>query len=90
MKYNPITQKLFTNDMIFIKQLSCPYNIRWDMLPKNNDDTEKRFCFLCQDYIYDTNELSDTKVLQMVKNKPDTCLKLSNEQKNIKIGLYDG
>ena len=89
MKYNPITQKLYTDDMIPIKQLSCPYNIKWDMLPKDNDDPEKRFCSLCQDYIYDTNELLDTEVLQMVKNKEDICLKLSFKQKNIKIGLYD-
>jgi len=89
MKYNPITQNLYTDDMIFIKQLSCPYNINWDMLSKNNG-IEKRFCSLCQDYVYDTNELSEVEVLQMVKNKQDTCLKLSYTQKNIEIGLHDG
>ena len=89
MKYNPRTKKLYTDNMIFIKQLSCPYNINWDMLPKNND-IAKRFCSLCQDYVYDTNEFSDVEVLQMVKNKQDTCLKLSYTQKNMEIGLHGG
>ena len=89
MKYNPITQNLYTNDMIFIKQLSCPYNINWEMLPENNDK-KKRFCSLCQDYVYDTNGLSDMKVIDMVKNKQNICLMLSYTQKNIEIGLYDG
>lgn len=89
MKYNPLTQKLYTDDMVLIKQLSCPYNITWDMLALD-DNIKKRFCSLCQDYVYDTDGLSDINVLQMVKKKQDICLKLSCEQKNIEVELYNG
>lgn len=88
MKYNPQTQKLYTNDMKYIKQLSCKYNIRWDMLPKN-DDT-KRFCSLCQDNVYDTEQLSDDEVVRMVNNNKMICLKISYDQNNIDVGEYDG
>ena len=85
VKYNPLTNTLYTDDGHLIKQMYCPYNsIDWDRFSLI-DGSMDRYCDICESTVLDTKELTDDMLLKLLKNKPDTCLKIDFDQENIRI-----
>ena len=83
MKFNPLTKDLYTDKDEFIKTMNCPYKMSWDNLEAINSTLRK--CTNCDHLIVDTEVLTDGELLKMVRQNPDTCLKIDLNQHNIKI-----
>ena len=47
MKFNPITQRLFTDDRCLIKRLHCPFKVDWRKLEPTPKDATARACDRC-------------------------------------------
>ncbi len=88
MKFNPISRKLYTDSNVPIKQLNCPYSMRWRELAVNEDKSSRR-CEVCGKGIMDTQGLSDAVVLEAVRRDPAACLKLDLSQENIRMVNFD-
>lgn len=88
MKFNPISNDLFTNDGDFIKKLNCPLKIEWETL-KGNFENSNRRCGICERDIIDTNHLNDSEIISIILDNPNTCLKLNFNQDNIAIIYKD-
>ncbi len=87
MKYNPITQELYTDTGTFLKQLHCPLAKGWEQLnPTSN--AQAKTCSTCNRAVYDTSIFSDNDVQDMLNEAPETCLKIDFNQPNITI-TYD-
>lgn len=84
MKYNPITQELYTDAGNFLKQLHCPLAKRWEQLDPTSD-VQAKTCSTCNKPVYDTSLFVDSELQDMLKNAPKTCLKLDLEQSNLTI-----
>ena len=83
MKFDPITKDIYTDKGEFIKRMNCPYRISWDNLEATNSTMRK--CSVCDHSIVDTENISDDDLLNMVKQNPNTCLKIDLNQNNIKL-----
>jgi len=83
MKFDPTKKEVYTDNDVFIKRMNCPYKMNWDKLERTNSTFRK--CSNCDHLIVDTEFLSDNQLLNMVKQNPDTCLKIDLNQQNIKI-----
>ena len=83
MKFDPITKEIYTNKDEFIKRMNCPYKMSWDNLDATNSTLRK--CTNCGHLIVDTEIISDDDLLKMVRQNPNTCLKIDLNQHNIKI-----
>ena len=81
MKFNPITNELFTNDDRFIKKLSCPYMMRWlSLVPLAEGSVERaRQCQNCQRPVLDTAQYTEAEILARQQQQPDLCLKIDVE-----------
>ena len=85
MKFNPITNTLYTDNNELIKKMHCPYSsLAW------NDFTQiegsiNRFCAICESNVIDTHNMSDESLLELLQKDPQTCLKIDFTQKNIRI-----
>ena len=88
MKFNPITNKLFSNEGDFINQLHCPYKVEWDTLVGNSENGN-RSCGICESEIIDTNHLEDSEIISFIGNNPNICLKLNFNQENLEIVYKD-
>ena len=84
MKFNPITKNLFTDNNVLIKNIKCPFYIRWRGLSLTKD-SGVRFCNLCEKNITDTNGLTDEVVAEMVRLDSTICLKVNLNQTNITV-----
>ena len=84
MKFNPITKNLFTDNNVLIKNIKCPFYIRWGGLSPTKTDGVRR-CNLCEMNITDTNGLTDEVVVEMVRLDSTICLKVNLNQANIKV-----
>ena len=82
MKFNPITKDIYTDKDVYVKTLNCPYKMIWDELETTNSTIRK--CANCNHFIIDTEFLSDDELLKIVRQNPDTCLKINLNQLNIK------
>ena len=82
MKFNPITKDLFTDEHQLIKKLHCPFNVKWSELHGNETS---RQCAKCNHSVINTKDLTDKFLLEMVKDNPKTCLRVSYNQDNIQI-----
>ena len=83
MKFDPINKEVFTDNGEFIKQMNCPYNIKWDNLEETSKTSRK--CSNCDQLIINTEYVSDAELLFMVRENSDTCLKIDLNQNNLKI-----
>jgi hypothetical protein len=63
--------------------MNCPYKMSWDNLEATNSALRK--CANCDHLIVDTEVLTDDDLLKIVRQNPDTCLKIDLNQHNIKI-----
>jgi hypothetical protein len=84
MKYNPITQELYTDAGAFLKKLHCPLAKRWEQLDPTSD-VQAKTCSTCSKPVYDTSLLMDSELQQMLQNVPETCLKVDLNQQNLAI-----
>ena len=84
MKFNPITKNLFTDNNVLIKNINCPFYIRWSGLSPTKTDGV-RCCDLCDNDITDTNGLTDEVVLEMVRLNAKVCFKVNLNQANITV-----
>lgn len=82
MKFNPITNELFTDDGILIKKLHCPLNKQWEDLSQAIH-LKGKLCDHCDKVIIDTSLIKDTDLLQIINANPETCLKIDLNQENI-------
>ena len=85
MKFNPLTNTLYTDNNKLIKKMYCPYSsLRWnDLSPM--DGSMDRFCDICESSVVETKGMSDESLLELLQKKPDTCLKLDFNQENLRI-----
>jgi hypothetical protein len=84
MKYNPITQELYTDAGIFLKQLHCPLVKTWEQLDPTSN-AQAKSCSTCNKPVYDTSLLMDSDLQAMLQSAPETCLKVDLEQSNLII-----
>lgn len=82
MKFNPHTNRLFTEHGTLIKKLYCPYQQNWSNLDQTNDPTSRQ-CEICQHPIIDTSHKTGDQLLAIVTSNPHACLKVDLEQTNI-------
>lgn len=84
MKFNPLTNELYTDDLRFIKKLHCPYQLSASQLQDTLDATHK-LCHICHDSVYDTKIITEDALLALVKTNPSVCLQVDFNQDNLKI-----
>lgn len=87
MIFNPISNSLFTDDSVFMKKLSCPYEIQWSDL-QNLEGSSSKSCGICSKTIFDTQNLSEKEIKLLIKNDASVCLKLDLNQNNIRISTH--
>lgn len=85
MIFDPLTNKLYTDKRQFLKQMHCPFKLSWEELIESQGNPDKRMCEYCERSITDTANLSDESLLSLVKQKPDSCLKIDFNQTNLII-----
>lgn len=83
MKFDPLTKKVYSDKDEFVKTMNCPYKMSWDQLEVTNSSFRK--CSSCDHLIVDTEGLSDDQLLKIVRQNPETCLKIDLNQQNVKI-----
>lgn len=83
MKFDPLTKDIYTDKGVFIKTMNCPYKMTWDNLEITNSTMRK--CTNCDHLIVDTESISDEDLLKIVRQNPETCLKIDLNQHNLKI-----
>lgn len=83
MKFDPIRNEVYTDNDVFVKKLYCPYKMNWDKLERSNSTNRK--CSNCDNVIVDTMHLSDDDILKMVKQNPESCLKIDLNQSNMEV-----
>jgi hypothetical protein len=83
MIFDPLTKILYTENGELIKRLFCPYKIYWTNLETSN--SKARSCSECDRQIIDTDELTDNELLGIIRQNPDTCIKIDLNQENIQI-----
>jgi hypothetical protein len=83
------TKELFSDKGVFIKKLHCPYHIKWQKL-NNFKDTAHRACNICDKTIYNSINMNDQQIVDLVAREPKACLKISLNQSNVKtVGIYE-
>jgi hypothetical protein len=85
MKFNPITNSLYTDNDKLIKKMYCPYSsLKWSDL-SSMEGSMDRFCAICENSVVDTAKLNDEVLWKLLQDKPETCLKVDWNQENIRI-----
>ena len=87
MKFNPITNNLYTNEGEFLKKLYCPYDISLDELKEV--DKVHSLCAKCNHIVLDSAFLKEDKIKLIFKQNKKTCLKLDFNQENVDIIFED-
>ena len=83
MLFNPISNKLFTNDGNFIKEFHCPRGVKWASLQQSSSNQST--CEYCEKGIINTRNFSDDEIVNFVVQDEDVCLKLDFNDSNIRI-----
>lgn len=84
MKYNPITQELYTDASWFLKRLHCPLVKQWEQLDFTSSAMAKT-CTTCNKAVYETSLFSDSDLQEILQKAPETCLKVDINQPNLTI-----
>ena len=88
MKFNPLTNTLYTDSNRFIKKMHCPYpSLKWDNLSPL-DNSSDRHCDICEHSVVETKGYTDEALLKLLQNDSSTCLKVDFNQENIRIVHY--
>ena len=89
MIFKLATKELFSNKGAFIKKLHCPYHIKWQELDSFKSSAHKT-CSLCKKTIYNSTDMNESQVVDLVARDPEACLKIDLNQNNIKtVGIYE-
>ncbi len=84
MIFDPRSNELFTDAMVLIKKLECPFKIAWSQL-EATENAGVRSCSKCDHEILDTKFLNDKMLLAVLKKNPNTCFKIDLMQKNMEV-----
>ena len=85
MKFNPLTNTLYTDDNKRIKKMHCPYpSLQWDALT-SLEESQDKFCDNCEHTVVETKVFTDDALWELLQNEPNTCLKVDFNQDNIRI-----
>lgn len=88
MKFNPLSNRLFTDDGRLIKRLHCPVRVDWSGLRPGSDHSS-RCCDVCRHQITDTALFTDEQILTILADNPEACLKVNLAQNNLTIICHD-
>ncbi len=88
MKFNPHTQRLFTDDGRLIKRLHCPFRLDWRKLGPADDPAERR-CEICQHAVTDTALRTEEELLVLMAGNRHACLKVDLNQDNLTLTYRD-
>jgi hypothetical protein len=83
MRFNPLMKAIYTDSGDYVQTKKCLYKMRWDKL--DSTISTKRKCTNFDQLILDTAELMAEDLLQIVKQNPDTFLKIYLNQQIIKL-----
>lgn len=83
MKFNPITQDLYTDDGVFLKKLNCKFDVSWEHMELLSSNARK--CANCKNPIYNTENCSDSDLVDLFHQSPDACLNIDLNQANVII-----
>ena len=84
MKFNPHTNRLFTDDGLLIKRLHCPFRLDWRKLEPTDDPAARR-CDICQHTVTDTAHRTEAELLALMAENTKTCLKVDLYQDNLTL-----
>ncbi len=85
LKFNPVTNQLFTDDGQLIKKLQCPYRIDWDSLEEDLGNAGNRKCSQCNHNIIDASNYPQEALVKMLGEAPNTCLKITLIDPNLQM-----
>jgi len=88
MKFNPHTNRLFTDDGRLIKRLHCPFRLDWSKLGPTDDPAARR-CDICQHAVTDTAHRTEAELLALMAENPHACLKVDLYQDNLTITYHN-
>ena len=85
MKFNPLTNTLYTDSNKIIKKMHCPHpSLKWGDL-SSMDTSMDRFCDICEHNVVETKEYTDEALLKLLREDPSICLKVDFNQENIRF-----
>lgn len=87
MKYNPLTQELYTDNSVFLKKLHCPLAKQWGELSLANL-LKGKMCDQCNKAVYDTALLTEEEIQQLLNVDDHTCFKVDLDQLNLTITFH--
>lgn len=88
MRFNPHTNRLFTDDGRLIKRLHCPFRLDWSKLGPTDDPASRR-CGICQHAVTDTAHRTEAELLALMAENPQACLKVDLYQDNLSLTYRD-
>lgn len=83
MKFNPLTNELFTDGDRLLKKLHCPILQQWEAMTEAIP--AHKICDRCSKAVYDTAFLSEANIQELVTNNAQACLKVDLNQDNLTI-----
>ncbi|WP_159950901.1 hypothetical protein [Polaribacter septentrionalilitoris] len=83
MKINLKTRSINTDSGVFIKKLTCKYNITEEDLKKDGNKNIIGNCNYCQKGVYKTEKFTDEELQTLVKKDPNICFYVNKSQSNI-------
>ncbi|QXV66100.1 hypothetical protein INP83_03115 [Mucilaginibacter sp. 21P] len=81
MKFNPLTNELFTDDGSLLKTLHCPLSVYWDDMKQVT--SLYKDCSHCSKRVYDTSMYKDDEITMLIKTDPYACFKIDLNQTNL-------
>jgi hypothetical protein len=83
MKFNPVTQDLYTDAGAFLKKLNCKFDVSWELMEPISNSA--RNCGNCKHSVYNTEDFSDSDLIDLFHQSPQACLRLDLNQANVRI-----
>ena len=83
MIFDPKISALYANDGTFIKTVHCPMALRVDDLEHLADDAPDRYCHGCEKKIHCIDDLTDSKLQEMMEEDRSLCVFATGAAKNI-------
>jgi hypothetical protein len=83
MIFHSDTMELYTSNGDLLKKLHCPFDFNWDELEVTS--STYRNCQVCKIHVVDTAYHNEDSLAELLKNNPNSCLRISLDQENIII-----
>ena len=84
MKFNPITRRLYTDDLVLLKTLNCPSIPRWEARGDENGGGD-RSCTVCTRVVFDSSLRTDESIAGLLTSDPGACVKVRLDQPNVTV-----